>query len=48
MCSFINLSALIGLVTNEHQFYERYETSCDMSQEIKRYESFYTFQFKHI
>ena len=31
MSSVINFSALINHVTNENRFYERHETSCDMS-----------------
>ena len=47
MSSVIIFSALINRVTNENRFYERHETSCDMSPK-KRYESFDIFEFKNI
>ena len=46
MSSVINISALINHVTSENRFfYERHETSCDMSPK-KGYESFHIFEFK--
>ena len=44
----LNFSALIKQETNENRFfYERHETSCDMSPK-KPYESFHIFEFKNI
>ena len=47
MSSVIDFSTVINHVTNENHFYEKHETSSDMSPK-KRYESFHIFKFKNI